>query len=138
MNKKYYLDTCIWRDYFENRSDNLRPLGEWAFKLIKKIIFEEDIILYSGLVEEELGKDYSNEFIKEIFSIVPKQLLLKVNISDEQFIESIKISRKLKIPKKDALHAILAKDNKSILVTRDKHFYELKDEIEILKPEELI
>ena len=38
MVEKYYLDTCIWRDYFENRSDKFRPLGDWAFSLIKLII----------------------------------------------------------------------------------------------------
>ena len=47
---KYYLDTCIWRDYFENREDKYRPLGEWEFRLIKKIIAEELEILFSDLI----------------------------------------------------------------------------------------
>lgn len=34
MEEKYYLDACIWRDYFENREDRFRPLGEWAFRLV--------------------------------------------------------------------------------------------------------
>jgi len=37
------------------------------------------------------------------------------------------------MPVKDALHAILARDNKAILVTRDKHFYDLADKVEIKK-----
>ena len=37
MKRRFYLDTCIWRDYYENRSDNFRPLGEWALFLINKI-----------------------------------------------------------------------------------------------------
>lgn len=138
MAEKYYLDSCIWRDYFENRSDKFRPLGDWAFELIKKIINEDNIIFYSELVEEELGENYSKDRIKNIFSIVPKQLLIKVSISDKQLIESIQISRRLKIPRKDALHAVLARDNKAIMITRDKHLFELQNEVEILKPEELI
>ena len=35
---KYYLDTSIWRDYYENRSDKFRPWGEWALILINKIL----------------------------------------------------------------------------------------------------
>jgi hypothetical protein len=50
---KYYIDTCIWRDYFENRNDKYRPLGEWAFRFIKKIINEDSLILFSDLVLEE-------------------------------------------------------------------------------------
>ncbi|MBN1376781.1 PIN domain-containing protein [Candidatus Woesearchaeota archaeon] len=51
---------------------------------------------------------------------------------------SLKISRKINIPKNDVLHAILARDNNAILVTRDKHFYKLAEKIIVKKPEELI
>ena len=33
--KRYYFDTCIWRDYFEDRKDKFRALGDLAFYLIK-------------------------------------------------------------------------------------------------------
>jgi predicted nucleic acid-binding protein len=135
---KYYLDTCIWRDYFENRSDNFRPLGEWAFKLIKQIINKNDFILYSELIEEELLETYSEEDIKKILSIVPLNNMINVEISSKQTKESIKISKKLNIPRKDVLHSILARDNGAILITRDKHFYELPNQVEIRKPEDLI
>lgn len=91
MRKRYYLDTSIWRDYFENRTDRFRPLGEWAFLFIKKAVQNSDLILYSGCLA--FG---------------------------------------------DTLHTILARDNKAIMVTRDKHFYKLKDVVCIKKPEELI
>lgn len=47
---RYYLDTSIWRDFYENRTDRFRPLGEWAFELFRKIIREKSIVLYSELV----------------------------------------------------------------------------------------
>lgn len=136
--QKYYLDACIWIDYFENRKDRFRPLGDWALDLIKKIIEENALILYSELVEEELSTRYSQRDIKAILGITPFENRIKVKISDFQIRESIHTSKKLNIPRKDALHAIIARDNNAILVTRDKHFQELQEKITIRKPEELI
>ena len=82
--------------------------------------------------------NYSGEKIKKTFEVVPSKLLIKVPISKEQIKEALAISKKLKIPKKDALHAVLSRDNKAILVTRDKHFYELQETVTIRKPEDLI
>jgi len=136
---RYYLDSCIWRDYFENRSDRFRPLGDWALDLIKKIIHEEGIILYSDLVEDELEVVYSKDEIRNnIFSIVPKEIFLKVLISENQSKESVYYSKKLGIPINDCIHAILARDNNAIMVTRDKHFFEFKGITEVKCPEELI
>jgi predicted nucleic acid-binding protein len=138
MSEKYYIDSCIWRDYFENRSDKFRPLGEWAFTLLKKIIQDNNLIIYSDLVEEELQITYSEKEIKNIFSIIPNKILIKVETSAKQLKEAIKLSKEFNIPTKDALHVILARDNNSILITRDKHFYEIEKQITIRKPEELI
>lgn len=138
MAEKYYLDTCIWRDYFENRSDKFRPLGEWAFSLIKKIIQEFNLIIYSDLVEEELLTVFDEKEVKNIISIVPEQILVKIKTKPEQLKEAIKTGKELKIPVKDALHAILARDNNSTLISRDKHFYELAEQVTIKKPEDLI
>jgi len=134
---KYYLDTCIWRDYLEDRKDKFRPLGEWAFRLIKKIIEDEDEIIISDLVINELKKDYSNEKINELFSIVPKSLLVNKDCNFNQIKEAKKIIRLLKIPFGDALHAVVAKDNDAELISRDNHFDKI-DFIIAKKPEELI
>lgn len=138
MTKRYYLDSCIWRDYFENRSDRFRPLGDWAFSLIKLIIQENNLIIYSDLIEEELNVGFSEKDIKKIISIVPKENLVRIESSSEQLKEAIQKAKKLNIPVKDALHAILARDNDAIMVTRDKHFYELSERLTITKPEDLI
>ena len=138
MTERYYLDSCIWRDYFENRSDKFRPLGDWAFSLIKLIIKEDNLIIYSDLIEEELNEGFSEEDVKKIISIVPKENLVKIESSSEQLKEAIQKAKKLDIPVKDALHAILARDNDAVMVTRDKHFYELSERLTIKKPEDLI
>ena len=107
-------------------------------KPVKKIIQDDDLIIYSDLVEEELQVIYSEKEIKKIFSIAPKEILVKVSNSIKQLKEAIHYSKRFNIPKKDALHAVLARDNEAILVTRDKHFYELTRDIIVKKPEELI
>lgn len=139
MKRRYYLDTGIWRDYFENRSDRFRPLGEWAFTFIKKVIQNKDLILYSDFVITELRVSYSDKQIKNIFEIASELgLLLKVDISKPQVKAAAKLAKERVVAFGDALHAILARDNKAIMVTRDKHFYNLKDIVDIKKPEELI
>ena len=137
--KKYYLDTSIWRDYYENRSDKFRPLGEWALKLINEIIENKEIILFSDFVMEELKVKYSEEEINKIFEIASKRdLLVRVDISEQQVKEAAKLCKERNIAFGDALHAILARDNKAIMVSRDKHFLELLDIVEVKKPEELV
>jgi predicted nucleic acid-binding protein len=135
--KKYYIDTAIWRDLHENRQDKFRPLGEWAFQFIKKIIEKKDVVLYSELVVDELSKDYNEQEIKQIFEIVASTNLLNyVYINNNQIAEAKKLAKI--IPFADALHAILARDNNAILITRDRHFESLYGFVEIHKPEELL
>lgn len=139
MEEKFYLDTSIWRDYYEDRSDGYKPLGKFALQLLFKIIKDLNPINYSDFVVEELRIKYSNEEIIAILSIFYHlNLLVKVPISKEQAKEASVICKKRNIPFGDALHAILARDNKSIMVTRDKHFQKLKDIAEIKNPEDLL
>src|SRR3989344_7803123 len=124
---KFYIDTCIWRDYFENRSDNFRPLGEWALSLLKGIIKREEIIFFSEITVNELRIKYTDIQIRGIFNIVQQyNLLQEVKIGDVQIREMNRISSNSGIPRIDCLHAILARDNGAVLVTRDKHFAELQ------------
>jgi len=62
-----------------------------------------------------------------------------------QFVESADktgrakdISLKRNLPKGDVLHALIARDNKAILVTLDKHFKKLLDIVESKRPQDLI
>lgn len=81
---------------------------------------------------------YSEKEIKSIIDIVPKENLIRIGASAEQLKEAIRFSEKLQMPVKDALHAILARDNGAVLISRDKHFYELAGEVTIKRPEDLI
>ena len=136
---KYYLDSSIWRDYYENRSDKFRPLGEWALKLINNILENKEYIIISDFVVEELKIDYSEEGINNILEIADKRdLLLKADISKLQVKEASILCKQRGVAFGDALHAILARDNNAVMITRDKHFEELRDIVDIKKPEELV
>jgi len=91
MPRKFYVDTSVWRDYFEDRKDKLR-------------------------------KDYSDEKIKLVFSSF-KHFLEIVPISNKQYLESKRLAKvKIESHELDILHAVLARDNKAVLITRDFHF----------------
>ncbi len=136
---KYYFDTCIWRDYFENRSDKFRPLGEWALRLINKIIEEKGIFLVSECVVDELNKEYDEWRINALFEDVRKQAcVVYITATKSQIGEANYLKNARKLYFNDALHAVLARDEEAILVTRDNHFMLLLDIAEVKKPEELI
>jgi rRNA-processing protein FCF1 len=125
---KYYIDSCIWLDYYLDRKDKLKPIGEFAFQLLRKIIEEDHQILISEIVFEELERELDKKQVRSLISIV-KENLIFIKINHKQRKEAFQS----KIPSYDALHAILARDNNAILVSRDKHLFGLSK-----KPEELI
>lgn len=137
MAGKFYLDTSIWRDYFEDREDNLRPLGEFAFRFLKECGKKDCAVLYSDLVVAELESHYSKESVAEVFSSF-KHFIVKVPISSAQIAEARKIvSSTVGTHLKDATHAILARDNGATIIARDRHFDALTDIVEVAKPEDV-
>lgn len=137
MPRRFYLDTAIWRDYFEDRKDSIRPLGEFAFQFLKNCEKKDCEVLYSGLVVQELRSYYSEERVAEVFSSF-RHFLVEVPISNGQISEARKISSSVQgTHLKDALHAILARDNNAIMVARDRHFGPLEDFVEVAKPEDI-
>lgn len=138
MKKRFYLDTNIWMDYFDDRSDGLKPLGEFAFQFLKECEKRNHPVLYSEFVVFELKKHYSLERVNEMFSSFAEFIEL-VGISKEQYSEAKKLALERKDSHKaDILHAILARDNNAVLISRDKHFDCLNDIVEVQKPEEVI
>ena len=139
MKDRFYLDTCIWIDLFENRIDKYRPLGEFAKRLVKKIFDNNGLILYSDTILQEIMSRVDSNILITLFRPLQQEgLIRRVMASDQQIAMAISLSKFRNIPCGDALHAILARDNDAFLVTRDKHFRRLKDIVKILKPEDLL
>ena len=67
-----------------------------------------------------------------------KKIIEKTEITQEQYKEAKQITNERKIPFGDALHAIISRDTGSILITRDKHFQEIREINKPYKPEELL
>lgn len=137
MSEKYYIDTAIWMDYYEDRTDPSKDIGEFAFKLLCKILASKSKIVVSTFLLRELESAYSLDKIRGL-TIHFEKVMIKVDVSDKQMDEARKIAEERRIPKGDVIHAILARENNAILVTRDKHFELLKDICEVMKPEEII
>ena len=119
----FYFDTSIWLDVYEKRGRN----GEVAFEFLTKIIDEDSLVLFSNLIISELKNlGYSKETIIDVIKILPYENVRKIEISRSQLDEAKKVSLIKEIPKKDALHAILCRDNYAQLISRDAHFNKIK------------
>ena len=130
--KKIYLDTNIYIDYLENRKDRLRPLGDFAFNLIKRVIKCEFYIVISDLVIQELERNMNRDKIYELIKTINRKLI-KIESTEEQR----KKARKRKTHFTDALHAIIAMNSEvDYFVTRNiVDFSEFKNELKIIFPE---
>ena len=67
-----------------------------------------------------------------------RPILLFVESTEKQIGLAKDLSFKRNVPKRDALHALIARDNKAILVTFDKHFQMLLDITKPKRPQDLI
>ena len=139
MAEKYLIDTSIWVDLYDDRKGfNNEPLGDYALKFLAKLKLEEKPVILTDFLMKELEmNNYSLEQINGMFKPFEKQTE-KIIATKEQRAEAKKIALERNVPPGDALHAIIARDNQLILVTRDKHFKQLEDISKHHKPEELI
>ncbi len=138
---KYLLDTCVWRDFYENRRGrNGRHLGEIAAKLVLRLIADKSIILFSDALIYELSKYFKEKEIEEMLAmLLMNKALVKIMVTAEEFRETKRLSTERNIPLIDCLNAVQARNYDAILVTQDKHILnELSDIKKAVKPEELI
>jgi predicted nucleic acid-binding protein len=140
MGSRYLLDTCIWRDFYENRfSRTGRALGDHAAELFLKILRDKDVVVFTDVTLRELNNDYDEKKIQDMLGVLfVAGLLEKVEISGEEYSEAKKIGLERNLPKGDALTAVVARDNDAIVVSQDRHFQSLTDISEFQRPEELI
>ena len=118
-------------DLLQNRNELNLLKGDLAHKLIEKITEKNDKIIYSDIVILELGLIGCQPYeIEGLFEKI-KPILVFVESTEKQMRKARDLSSKRNIPKGDALHALIARDDKSTLVTLDNHFKKLLD---ITKP----
>lgn len=138
MAEKYYFDTSIWLDFLEYRDEPNMPKGKLAHELIRKVIKTDAKVIYSDVNIAELGAvGYSLQEIDTLFTKL-KQVLIFAETTDKELGKAKDLSSKRNVPKGDALHALIARDNKAVLVTLDKHFRQLEDVTKPKRPQDLI
>ena len=138
MVRKFYFDTSIWLDLFENRDEPNLLKGTWARKLITKIISKDDKVVYSDLTLTELNDaGYSEYDIEELLKPLGK-ILIFLETTDKQLGKGTDLSAKRDVPKGDAIHALIARDSGADLVSLDKHFDLLSDIIKRYSSRELV
>jgi len=120
MSQLIYIDTNVYLDYLLNRKDRLRPLGDFAFELLRKAIQCQYDILISDVVLDELENHISEEKINLLIDMI-KVKTVSINREGSDDINARQISNE---DYRDALHYILAKrGGAEIIVTRNiKHF----------------
>ncbi|MDP2749393.1 MAG: PIN domain-containing protein [Nanoarchaeota archaeon] len=133
---RYYIDTSIWIDLYEDRKGfNGEPLGDYALKLLSFINSGTGKLVITDFLIRELSHNYSLEEINGMFNPFCYD---KIFVSENQRKEAERIAKERDVPKGDALHAIIARDNNLLLVSRDNHFKQLRDIWPHHKPEEII
>jgi len=133
---KYLVDTCVWRDFYENRTGLTgNNLGKHAAKFFSKVIENEDKILFSEFLIDELKIQYSDEEITNFLSIfIMMRILKRINITNEEIYEAEKLSTKRNLPFVDCLDAVQARNHNAILISQDKHFQKLSDITKTMLP----
>lgn len=140
MSKKYLLDTCVWRDYYENRfSKSGKPLGKYAANLFIRILKNKDKIIFSEALIWELKKDYREKDIYDMLNLLfVNNILIKIEVTKEDFLEAKKLSQEKNVPFVDCLNSVQARNHRAILVSQDQHFIKkLSDIVKPIKPEDI-
>ena len=138
MEKRYYFDTSIWLDFLENRNEPNFPKGNRVEELIRKITASDSRIVWSGAIMDELSIQRADQEKIEYSIDFLKNILIFVECTDRQWRRARDLSSRREVPLFDALHALIARDWKATIVTRDKHFEKLTDIVKYEKPEDLI
>lgn len=137
MFKRFYVDTCIWRDLLEDRRSGFAPLGEFAFQFLNNCIKYNYFVYVSELVIWELEKYFEKSEIRLMFEPF-LDIIVFVDFSREQNKEAFILAKQISgAHRSDIGHAIIARDNECVLITRDKHFDFLSESIKAMAPEEV-
>ena len=134
MADRYLIDTSIWIDLYENRKGfHGELLGDYALKLLSRILSDKDIIIITDFLIDELEMKLSLPEIRGMLK--PFETLIEKRLANAlQDTEAQKIAMLRNIPEGDALHAVMARDSNSILISRDRHFRQLEDIAPHYKP----
>ena len=114
-------------------------MGEYAASAFMKIFRKGNKVLFSESLIRELCKDYNEDEINEMLNFLfMSNILIKVEITKEEYLKAKELSEKRKLPFVDCLNAVEAINNKAIIVSQDEHFTKnLSDIVKVIKPQDI-
>ena len=135
---RFYLDTSIWLDLFEERNEEHLHKYTLIQQLLDKIMQLNGFIVYSKIILNELA-DAGYSFYELPILFKPyRPFLIYVSYNHYHAGKARDLALKRNVPLADAFHALLAREHKAILVSRDRDFKRLRDIIVTKAPEELL
>lgn len=137
---KIYVDTNVYLDYFEGRTDYMRPLGDFAHEVFQRTLSCEFTIILSGLVVKEILNNRDEEQMYDLINeLKEKNKIIKTKATFEDKEKAGQIVKQKRTSFPDTLHAVIAQRmGAEYLVTRNiQDFVELQEMTKIVLPEHL-
>ncbi len=135
-----YIDTNVYIDYFEDRRDKFRPLGEFAYQIFQRTLSCEFSIVFSGLLLKEILNHTKEQQLSALLhELKEKNKILETKATFEDKVKTRQIVKEKRTSFNDTLHAVIAQRmDAEFLVTRNiQDFLELQEMVKILLPEYL-
>lgn len=87
----------------------------------------------------ELKKDYKEKEIYDMLNLLfLNKVLVKIEITKEEYSEAKKLAQERNLPFVDCLNAVHARDHGAVLVSQDEHYLKcLSDISKTVKPEQV-
>ncbi len=129
-----HLNTCVYLDCWQDRKDKLRPLGEFAFQLIRRAIqCEFEVVVSNWVVEELEGQLPTKEVAEMLYPLYDSGKAIKIKRAKEDGGKA----RALSANWTDALHVVLAKKaGTECIITRNlSDFAEFQNLLPAYAPE---
>ncbi len=123
----YYLDTSIWLDFLEERDEPGFPKSALALQLIVKVLERSDSIVVSDIVLEELKSLGYSESDLDLLLTPIQAVIHYIEATKNQSQRARDLCAKRGLPFCDALHALIARDQRCTLITYDQDFQKLRD-----------
>lgn len=143
MDKRYYIDSCIYLNLWQKEVNPKTGLKLWkiARDFLQKIEDKENIILFSGFILKEMAYVLKENFNEKRRIFLDKDKFKKILAFPEDYEFARKLEKEFnyEISFFDCIHIVLARKEKAILITRDERLISYgRRYCRINKPEELL
>ena len=144
MSEKYYLDACIWINYFKKEGDASKGLPYWKILelFLDFVIATKATIYVSTIVLKELNYVLSKEEYETAEKLFAEQdIVVRTSTFPEEYdlAREYEMEDSSRISFYDYLHTAISKCRSYVLITRDKDLLLFaKKHVTTFKPEELL